>query len=181
MKKYFLSFLGVSFLLGVVACSNDPSVDNHPKEQVVPNDEQEREKTPDHIKQEDSGNKSYEGQIQNDEEAADRMEELNFTKFDLDVEYGTSQEVEYEYEQKSDTGEYKAEIQDTVRNIIYKGVEAFTIFYTQLKDLELHANMEKEATIQEMLNRFDLESDYNKFELQITFKDGSTLNIEDRK
>ncbi|GIN59111.1 hypothetical protein J8TS2_34300 [Lederbergia ruris] len=181
MKKWFVSIIGTGLLLGLAACSDDPSVDNHPKEQVVPSDNQDREQTPDTIQVEDSGNKSHEGQVQNDQDAAEMMQDLNFTEFELEVNYGPNEEIDYEYKQKSNDGDYKAEMKDTVKNVIYKGMEAFTALHTQLKDLELNANMDKEAAIQEILDRFDLDADYSKFELEVTFKDGSKLDIEDRK
>ena len=173
MNKWFIS--------GLAACSDDPSVDSHPKEQVVPDDNQDREKTPDTIQKEDSGNKSHEGQVHNDQDIAEMMQDLNFTEFELEVKYGPNEEIDYEYKQKSDDGDYEAEMKDTVKNVIYKGTEAFTALYTQLKDIELDANADNEATIKGILDRFDLDSDYSKFDLDMTFKDDSKLDIEDRK
>ncbi|MBO0992270.1 YusW family protein [Bacillus sp. SD088] len=181
MNRWSISVIGAGLLLGLTACSNDPSVDNHPKEQVVPSDNQDREKTPDTIQIEDSGNKSHEGQVQNDQDAAEMMQDLNFTKFELEVKYGPNEEIDYEYKLKSDNGDYKAEMKDTVKNVIYKGMEAFAALHTQLKDIELNASMDDEETIQGILDRFDLDSDYSKFELEMSFKDGSKLDIEDLK
>ncbi|MCJ8009897.1 YusW family protein [Lederbergia wuyishanensis] len=180
MKRLYSSLLGVTLVFGLAACSNDPSVDNNPKEQVVPTKTSKNANTPDDKSIENSGNKSV-GNVGNDQEAADRMKELNFSKFDLEVQYDNDQDIDFEYEQRSDNGDYKAELEDTINDRKLKGVEAFSMIYTQLKGLDINENTPKEEVIQEFLKRFNLSENYNSFELEYTFKDGRKMEIKDNK
>ncbi|MBW8351188.1 YusW family protein [Bacillus sp. IITD106] len=180
MKIVYSTLLGATLIFSLAACSNDPSVDNNPKEQVVPTKSSKKENTPDDKSIDNSGNKSV-GNVANDQDAAEKMKELNFTKFDLEVQYDNDQDFDFEYEQRSDNGEYKAEMEDTINDRKLKGMEAFNLIYTQLKDLDFSTNTPKEEVIQNILQRLNLSDNYNSFDLEYTLKDGSKMEIKDNK
>lgn len=182
MKKYLSSVLGISLILGLAACSDDPSVDSNPKEQVVP-PEDSQGKTPNNIEKGDGGNKSLGGQVADDEQAIEKMNELGFLEFDLEVQYANTEEYDLDFEQKSNDGDYEAELRDTVndQNKTVKGMDAFLILYNQLKDADIDANTPQETVIQTVLERLNLPDNYTEFDLEITFKDGAVLDVEDRK
>lgn len=180
LKKMIYAFIGFLLIGGLVACSDDPSVDNNPKEQVVPGDQETNTDTPDNIRKDDSENKSHEGEVQGDAPSADMMEELNFTEFDLEIKYGNN-EFDFDYKQHDDNGSYKAELKDTVHEKNLKGVEAFNTIYNQFKDNPLDPNAPKEEVIQKILDIFQLSNDYTSFELEYVLRDGTKVDIEDKK
>ncbi|MBS4216883.1 hypothetical protein KHA96_00980 [Bacillus sp. FJAT-49711] len=180
MKKYFSSLLGITLMIGLAACSNDPSVDNNPKEQVIPTETSENANTPDDKSKDNSGNKSV-GTVADDQDAAKKMQELNFTKFDLDVDYENDQDFDIDFEQGNGNGDYEAKIEDTINDRRLKAMEAFNTIYTQLKDLGIDANTPKDEVIQKVLERFNLGDNYHSFELEYTFKDGTKMEINDNK
>lgn len=183
LKNFLHSLLGLSLILVLVACSDDPSVDSNPKEQVVPLTEEGQSKTPDNIEKGDGGNKSLGGQVADDEKAIERMNELGFLEFDLEVKYANTEEYDLDFEQQSNDGDYKAELHDTVnnQNKKVKGMEAFLILYNQMKDANIDANTPQETVIQTVLESLHLPENYTEFDLDITFKDGTKLDIEDHK
>ncbi|MBS4194958.1 YusW family protein [Lederbergia citri] len=180
MKIVYTTLLGATLVFGIAACSNDPSVDNHPKEQVVPTESSKNANTPDDKSIDNSGNKSV-GNVANDQNAAEKMKELNFTNFDLEVQYDNDLDFDFEYEQRSDNGEYKAEMKDRINDRELKGMEAFSLIYTQLKDLDINTNTPKEDVIQNILQRLNLSDNYKSFDLEYILKDGSKIEIKDNK
>ncbi|MBS4199934.1 YusW family protein [Bacillus sp. FJAT-49732] len=180
MKKVYLPLLGITLIFSLSACSNDPSVDNNPKEQVVPTQQSENANTPDDNSKDNSGNKSV-GTVTDDNNATNKMQELNFSKFDLEVQYANDQDFDIEYEQGSNNGDYEAKMEDTINDRKLKGMEAFNTIYTQLKDLAIDANTPKADVIQKVLQRFNLSDNYRTLELEYTFKDGTKMEIKDNK
>ncbi|MFK4997500.1 YusW family protein [Bacillus sp. N9] len=172
-----MSYTLVSFalLFGFGACSNDPSVDNNPKEQL---DGAAEPKTPDNQSVTDSGVKSN-GNV-NDPAAADQMAALDFVKFDLEVKYGPNEKFDFEYEQKDPNGVYEAELEDETTQAMMKGADAFNALYNVMKDVSFTANTPKEEVIQTVLDSFQLAENYTEFDLDYTTKDGTKLNIEDK-
>lgn len=179
MKKTLYGVLGLTLAFGLAGCSDDPSIDSNPKEQVVTPKDEGAVNTPDDKSAENSGNKSV-GDVQ-DPNASKQMAELDFTKFDLEIDYGPNKKFDFDYEQKSDNGNYKAELYDEIHDKKLKGLEAFQALYTQMKDLNLNANTTKEEAIPKILQVFQLSPDYTNFDLEYTLKDGTKVDIEDRK
>lgn len=180
MKRWTYALSAPILMLGLAACSDDPSVDNNPKEQVVSPDEDANDNE-ELINKEDSGNKSDEGKVQ-DMDEKDMMDKFPYTNFDLNVEYGPDSEYEAEYEEKNaDQGDYEAEIIDTVNDKKLKGVEAFQTLYTLAKDLELDENTSDEDAIKQVLDTFQLDDGYHEFDLEYTLKDGSKKEVKDNK
>lgn len=117
----------------------------------------------------------------NQEEMQNKMDELNYTDFELDVDYEDNQSYEAELETRNQDQTIDAEIEDDLNGVNLKGREAFNELYPLVEQLTIDQNTSKEDTIDEILNVFGLSTDYQKFELEITFKDGPTMEYEDKK
>ncbi|MBD8005284.1 YusW family protein [Bacillus norwichensis] len=181
MKKWIYSFSIPLFAIGLAACSNDPSIDNHPKEQVVPPPNENATTNDDIISKEDSGNKSDDGNVQ-DMNAKKLMDNFPYTKFDLEVDYASDVEYDYEYEEKdAGTGSYRAELNDAIHDKKLKGAEAFQSLYTLMQDVRIDENTAKEDAIQQILDTFQLDTNYTKFDLEYTMKNGKKIEFEDRQ
>src|SRR5699024_9110325 len=87
----------------------------------------------------------------------------------------------YEVEiERHDNGDVKAEIEDELTGEdIDNDLEAFNKLYPLVKQLEMEQATDKEDVIQQVLDVFDLEDDYEEFEVEIKFDDGTELSYED--
>lgn len=108
----------------------------------------------------------------------DKMRDLNYTKFELEVDYG--EDKEYEAEIKLDKDNLvKAKLEDDFKNIDLKGEEAFNEIYPKVEKLTIEQQTTKEDAIEEVIDIFTLDADYIKLELEITFKDGTKIEYID--
>jgi len=114
-----------------------------------------------------------------DDDMKQKMDELDYTDFQLEVDYGKNKEYEAEIEQDNDRIE--ADLEDEINGVDVNGEEAFNKIYPKVKKLTIDANTNKDDAIMEVLKAFDLDPDYNKFELELTFKDGKKVEFEDKK
>lgn len=112
------------------------------------------------------------------EDMQTKMENLDYGDFELSVEYegDTSFDASLETNQKSDVD---AELEDDQSNVDINGQEAFDQVYPNVNKLSIDAETSKEDAIQQTLDAFSLESNYEEFELEITFKDGEKIEFED--
>lgn len=109
-----------------------------------------------------------------------QMEAIDYKDFDLQVEYANDQEYEVELEQNSDNS-VKAKIEDELNNTKKYDEDAFNDLYPLVKQLSITQETSKEEAIKETLSVFNLPEDYQKFELEIKFKDGTKIEFEDKK
>lgn len=158
MKKLNLFLFSSFLIIGIAGCSDD-EVSTSPV-----NDEPAVEK-------EDAPSEEATKEISN-------SDTLNFTDFELDVDYAKN--IEYEADYELDNGDIEAEIEDDFNDLKLKGDEAFDKLEPMLQKLNITQETTKEEVIQDTLNVFDLPSDYTKFELEITFDDGTEIEFEDR-
>lgn len=114
---------------------------------------------------------------ENDKNA--KMQKLDFAEFDLELEYHDDKEYEAEID-KSSSGEYKAELKDELTNTHLRGDEAFEQIYSQLEQVTLDKDSSKEEVIDTILQAFELDSDYDEFEVELIFHDGTKLEYEDK-
>ncbi|MDN4606292.1 YusW family protein [Sporosarcina highlanderae] len=115
----------------------------------------------------------------NQEDMLRRMDELNYAEFELEVEYAGDIEYEVELEKKS-IGTVKAKIEDSLNHVEKNGTEAFDELYPLVQKLNISQQMDKEEVITEVLKTFNLPTDYTKFDLEITFNDGTKIEFEDK-
>lgn len=108
------------------------------------------------------------------------MDKLSFKEIELDVSYGKDKEYEAEIEQ-DENEPIKAKVEDELNEIYLKGQEAFDDVYSKVKNLDVTKDSSQQETIDRILEAFNLQADYEKFEVEIKFNDGSKLEVEDRK
>ncbi|MFD1706315.1 YusW family protein [Siminovitchia sediminis] len=114
------------------------------------------------------------------EESQAKMDALNYTDFELSVEYDGGQEFEASLENDQNRG-VEAELEDEINDLRVNGQEAFNNIFPNVEKLTVDGQTSKEDAIQHALDAFSLESNYKKFELELTFKDGSRAEFEDKK
>lgn len=75
-----------------------------------------------------------------------KMQALDYTEFELEVEYGNDEEYEAQLELKSD-GSVAADYEDDMNSIKKQGIEAFNDLYPLVEQLELtpSSNQEEEC------------------------------------
>ena len=96
---------------------------------------------------------------------------LPFSSFNLDVDYANFQSFEVEYE--DDVDETEAKIEDELNNKTIRGDEAYQELLKHFDQFKFDQNSSTDEVIQEVLESFNLKSDFQKFELEITFSDGT--------
>lgn len=109
-----------------------------------------------------------------------KMDELNFNEISIDVSYGKDKEYEATIDQDRNEP-IEAEVEDELNNEFLNGKDAFDYIFTRAETLDLTSNSSDEDVIDQILEAFDLPSDYVEFEVEITFNDGKELNVEDYK
>lgn len=108
-----------------------------------------------------------------------KMEELDYAKFEIEVDYG--KDKEYEASIEIDDGLLESKLEDELNNRKVIGQKAFDEIYPRLKNFSFKKDMPKDEAIRNALNAFDLPDDYVKFEMEVTFRDNTEISIEDRK
>lgn len=175
MKKKYLYIFIVAIALALAACGNNtkPGTEENGSGVQDGTDTTGESAEPDAPSNQPSD-------VVNQDEMQQKMGELGYADFDLAVEYANHQEYEAELEKSSDNS-IKAEIEDDLNAIKKKGSDAFNELYPLVKQLTITGQTSKEDAIQEILTVFNLPTDYQEFELDIRFKDGTKLEFEDRK
>ncbi|RKJ25098.1 hypothetical protein D7X33_43635 [Butyricicoccus sp. 1XD8-22] len=70
---------------------------------------------------------------------------------------------------------------DAIHDKKLKGAEAFQSLYTLMQDVRIDENTAKEDAIQQILDTFQLDTNYTKFDLEYTMKNGKKIEFEDRQ
>lgn len=187
MKKNLLFTLLLSFSLVLAACGNNNESNNEedtletpivePEEETVEQDEPIEEEVTD-VPEE--GEVTDNANASNDDDMARMMDKIDYQEFELEVEYPNDGEYEIEIEHRKDDT-VKAKIEDEVNNIEKYDEAAFNDLYPLVSQLTITQQTTKEEAIQETLAIFNLSEDYEKFELEIKFKDGTKIEFESKK
>ncbi len=194
-------FIAMLLFSGLTACGTNSDDKADKKDQPNQTDEQKKDANKDNAKAQDDQNKdaSKDG-VAKDEQETDgktsnnpsdddttkgddmnaKMKEIDFAEIEVEVKYGHDDEYEAEIE-KSATGDYKAEIDDDLNNIHLKGKEAFDQLYPMIQKISVNEDASKDEAIHEILNAFDLDTDYREIEIEITFHDGKKMEYEDKR
>lgn len=109
-----------------------------------------------------------------------KMDELDYVEFELEVEYAGDQEYEAELERKG-SNRVKAEIKDSRNGVRKEKEEAFDELFPLVQQLSITQETEREEAIRTTLSVFDLSADYEEFDLELKFKDGSKVEFKDSK
>ncbi|EMA6344068.1 YusW family protein [Bacillus cytotoxicus] len=99
---------------------------------------------------------------------------LNFNEFDLDVDYqDTKKDYEADYKHKSADQKMEAKIEDHKANVNLTSDEAIAKLSPLLKKLTFDKNTPDQEVIDQVVDVFQLDKDYQKFELEVVFSDGT--------
>ncbi|MGI2792282.1 YusW family protein [Bacillus cytotoxicus] len=99
---------------------------------------------------------------------------LNFNEFDLDVDYqDTNKDYEADYKHKSADQKMEAKIEDHKANVNLTSDEAIAKLSPLLKKLTFDKNTPDQEVIDQVVDVFQLDKDYQKFELEVVFSDGT--------
>ncbi|GGJ93922.1 hypothetical protein GCM10007063_15560 [Lentibacillus kapialis] len=184
--------IGASLLLAVMltACgqsdnqsngNSDSSseTDNSQQEDMSQNGNDDEKNTEDNnTGSNDSAAKSTE-KAKNQDDMKATLDKLDFNEIEVEVSYGKDKEYEAEIEHH-ENGAVEAEVEDELDGTtIDDDLKAFNNLYPKVSKLQLGKNIDKQDAIDQVLKAFDLQSDYEKFEVEITFKDGTKLSFED--
>jgi len=174
--RRLLLFLSMMFLsLTLVACAGNTDRNDQTDDVDQNANETEQGTT---TEEEQTGDDNTDGAV-NSDDMRQKMDELDYNEFELEVEYDNNEEYEAEIEQKE--GMIKAELEDEINGEDLKDEEAFDKIYPFVKQLTIEKDTDKEDVIAEVLDVFNLDDNYKKFELEITFSDGVEMEFEDRK
>ncbi|WP_173916866.1 YusW family protein [Halobacillus sp. Marseille-Q1614] len=109
---------------------------------------------------------------ENEEQVAGQTETgFNFTGFELDVEYPDDKLVDVEYENEKESME--AKYFDETQDMDLKSDEALDKLSPIFEDFTFDQNTLDKDVIAEVKKAFSINDDYEKFELEIEFEDGT--------
>lgn len=179
MKHIFLITVS-TLLIGVLAACGNSNQD-----QFNTNADNTGEQNTDNQNVDDTNNtnpnNTDEQQLETDQDyMKSKMDSLDFSEIEIEISYGKDKEYEAEIEQDKNQP-IKAKVEDEINTEYAKGKKAFDNIYSKIENLSLTKNSDDQEAIDQILKAFDLPKDYKKFELEITFNDGSKLDVEDRK
>lgn len=189
MKKYAVLIVALITMVFLAACgTNDNNNDglSNPQNDANQN-EGVKDNTPANDSQDNNTTNSTEGNTNNTSGSTDnavdmneKMKDINFAEIEIEIDYGNDQEYEAEVE-KGSSGNYKAKVEDELSNTYLKGDEAFEHLYPLLQDLDITSDTSKEDMISAILTAFDLEDNYEEFDVEVIFHDGKKVEYEDKK
>ena len=178
MKKLFMFFALMALSLVVVACGTTKKETNKAPQEPVLEDTTNAGTTG---KDESTGTDLVQkGNADDQADMQSKMDELDYTEFNLGVDYANLKEYDVELEKNSDNS-IEADIDDSINNVKKKGSDAFNELYPLVKQLTIVQETTKEEAIKEVLKVFNLADNYSEFDLEITFKDGTKIEFEDKK
>lgn len=185
MKKIGMLLSALLIVIFLAACGDDgadeDSLEDTAQDAIEDtldnNEEDHNDDGEEQTDENEEGNTSEEASDQDD--MKNMMDELNFDEIEIEISYGKDQEYEVEIERHSN-GDIDAEIEDELNGEdINDDLEAFNKLYPKVKQLDIEQDTEKEEVIKQVLDIFELDDDYEEFEVEITFNDGTKLSYED--
>lgn len=177
MKKIRMLLGAITIALFMTACDDNDANDNQSSDNPTENDNGNINDNS-NADQNNNSNADNKNADSTDDMQA-KMDELPYDEIELEVDYGKDNEYEIEIEQ--DEGEpIEAEIEDEVNDVYLKGEEAFNELYPKVKALSIDKDTDKDDAIKDALETFDLDEDYDEFEIEITFEDGTELEYKDK-
>lgn len=179
MKRILLALGTFMLFLTLAACDSQQNNDAPVNNDDASNDE---ETTDSSDKQENNDseteNDSKTPENNSDSDMKSKMDELDYEEFELELDYG--QDSEYEVEIEQDNNQIKAEVEDELNGEYLEGQDAFDNIYPKVKKLTIDQNTSKKEAIEQVLDVFDLDTNYTEIEIEITFNDGTKIEFEDK-
>ncbi|MEH7181333.1 YusW family protein [Neobacillus vireti] len=171
MERILFIFLSVFCISLLTACSEQTNeTDNNTDQKNVTQNGNGK-----------TTNINYSKQIQNTQEQQkmkSQMGKLDFSEIELEVSYGEQKEYEAGINYDN-SGLIGGEVDDDINNEHLKGKVAFDSIYPKVEKLTISKDTNKKDAIDQILKSFNLHADYNKFELEIIFNDGTQIEFVD--
>ncbi|CAM4202161.1 hypothetical protein BAQ48_22040 [Bacillus luti] len=99
---------------------------------------------------------------------------LNFNEFSLDADYqDTKKDYEADYKNLAADKKMEAKLEDHKTNAKFTGDEAITKLSPLLQELKFDKDTPDQEVIDQVVNVFKLDKDYQKFDLEVVFSDGT--------
>ncbi|MBO1581732.1 YusW family protein [Bacillus sp. XF8] len=99
---------------------------------------------------------------------------LNFNEFSLDTDYqDTKKDYEADYKNKANEKQMEAKIEDHKTDAKLTGDEAVTKLGPLLQKLKFDKDTPDQEVIDQVVDVFQLDKDYQKFDLEVVFSDGT--------
>ena len=178
--KLFRGILTLPLLLGLLyACNNDDTkVDKD--EDVTGNNSTVNEKMNNNTTNNTGTTQSSQKDNEN-ERTGIKVADVNyaFIDFDLDVEYANDNSYNVEYE--NDGNNIYAELDDEIKGVEYKGDQAYDNIVKALEQLTFDKTTSDEDVRKEVIKAFDLDNNYQSFELEVKFQNGEEKHYHDNK
>ena len=170
--KLFRGILTLPLLLGLLSACNDDGnkVISDPKENESNNSVNET-----------TDNNNNNTTTNDTERTSVKVGDVNyaFTEFDLDVEYENDNSYEVEYE--NDGNYIYAKLKDGPINVTHKGDKAYDRLVYPLKQLTFDETTSDEDVRKEVIKAFNLEDNYQSFELEVKFQNGEEKHYHHKK
>lgn len=182
MKRILLLIAMFVLALMVTACGDQNDNDNNASQDDGTTNEDNNQNDTDVDNQDNNDGTDGDTTTKNNDTSGDmnsKMEELDYTDFELEVGYGKNKE--YEAEIDLDNGNIKADLEDEINGEDLNGEEAFNKIYPNVEKLTIDQKTAKEDAIKETLKAFNLDDNYVKFNMELTFKDGTKIEFGDKK
>lgn len=172
----------IIMFLVLTGCNDEDQVTDPPQNAPAENDgnianddlnENNNNTTDDDLNENDQ-NVTDDDLNENDDNATDDAPNdslFSFTSFELDIDYEGDKDFDVEYENDQDGME--AEIEDDIHGEKLSGDEAFEKLRPIFETLTFTKETEKEEVISEVLDAFNVNNNFTKFELEVRFDDGT--------
>jgi predicted small lipoprotein YifL len=182
MKVKFAFPIVIAGSLALAACGSDGAEEAAPEEEVeaAETTAEENNDSTDKASSDTDNEAPVKSQASDGTGQADmrkKMQSLDYTEFELEVEYENDEEYEAQLELKSDNS-VVAGYEDDMNGIKKQGIQAFNDLYPLVRDLELTSSSNQEEEIQKVLSTFSLPDDYTDFSLELRFSDGTKHEFE---
>lgn len=109
-----------------------------------------------------------------------KLEEVDFREIDIDIDYADRKEFEADIDYHESRA-IEAKVENELNNELFRGKEAFDYIFDRIKDIDFSSGRSDADIIADIISAFDLPDDYQKFEIEIEFNDGTEREIEHRK
>lgn len=183
MKKLSNIVIMLLLLSAVSACGNNGTDD---QEETVNETNEVTEDTNDVTEEMDDVNEDVNSTVspegnEDDEYIDSQLANLNFSEIAISISYSEDRDFEISIDRDDDSDRYEIEIEDELNNVFFRDREAFDHIYPKLETLDISTESEELDIVEQVLNAFDLPDDYEEFEIEIHFDDGSRIDFEHRK
>lgn len=118
----------------------------------------------------------------NNADNRDQDFKFSFTDFDLNVNYqDTAKNYKAAYRAKTDNEAMEVTVQDPKANVTLTGDEAMDKLKPLLDQLKFDKDTPDQEVIDQVVDVFQLDKDYQNFDLKVVFTDGTKKEYKDQK